>query len=490
MEICFETATDADVERTKARGGREALADYEEQLKDWAFDVAEWKRLGGADVNFLRTFEQGRRMMYLFCREACGTGGYLAESGHYFNDGIDGPDRYVTSFFDIEAYIPRIIFSTVYFANGSSRHLGINSSAGANGARIAALFPVIPDRLKPVVLWHWNRETGGSVERPDPARIAKENPVYSLLYYPLDMKPEEPKTAMPLAWEVPSWGYYAFRNGWEGGEDILFEFLGRTKGNHGWGGPDGGAFRLQGLGHVWASGNTGREVRRWVESVVNLTENPELPFGSRGRIVHSRAEKDGSGAVSYDYTASCYARDQKDAPWEERYGGIIHPGTAEPICRALRAVAIDFSGMSGAKALFAMVDRIEGGKEKEWLWQVPDLNACKADEKGFTITNGDASLRVTFIAPARPKVEVVKEARQTTKSAGHGAGSAISIDIRAVIAQSMDDPSDGRFFVVATLQRGAAPSARAEGSGLDARVTVGRSLVRFDGEKIIISPVR
>lgn len=496
LEPWFEQATDED-----ARKYRQTIAvrkqEYQEQLKDWEFDMQQWTRLGGADLNFLRIHEQGRRMMYLFCREACGTGGYQTESGHYFNDGIDGPDRYaagyrtmfgqdISTFFDIAAYIPRMIAATVYPDNGKSRHLNISSAASANGERIAALFPIIPDRLKPAVLWHWNREVGGSVDKPDLAKIARANPVYSLLYYPLDMKPQHPGSVMPLTWEAPDRGYYMFRNAWRGGDDIVFQFLGRCRGTHGWGGPDGGTFRLQGLSAVWATGNTGREVRRWLENVVNLPEDPEMRFGSIGRVTYARLDPDGSGAVTYDYTDSCYRNDDKQAPFMEAYGGIMRPGTSRPLATALRAVAIDYSGKCGAPALLAIVDRIEGGKGKEWLWHVVDPDAVKTDERGFTISAGDASLRAVFVAPARPALEVAREGRKTTKSAGHMAGSAITLNIKAVVARNQQDATDGRFFVVATLQKGQPPPVSVTGAGLDARVTVGGRVVRFDGQKIIV----
>jgi hypothetical protein len=43
----------------------------------------------------------------------------------------------------------------------------------------------------------------------------------------------------------------------------------------------------------------------------------------------------------------------------------------------------------------------------------------------------------------------------------------------------------GSFFVILTLQRGVAPAVKVEGTGLDAKVTVGQQTVRFDGQKVI-----
>ena len=43
------------------------------------------------------------------------------------------------------------------------------------------------------------------------------------------------------------------------------------------------------------------------------------------------------------------------------------------------------------------------------------------------------------------------------------------------------------FFVVITVQKGAPPEVRTDGTGLDAVVTVGERRLSFDGEKIILT---
>ena len=44
----------------------------------------------------------------------------------------------------------------------------------------------------------------------------------------------------------------------------------------------------------------------------------------------------------------------------------------------------------------------------------------------------------------------------------------------------------GSLFVVMTLQKGDAPEVKVEGTGLDAKVAVGRQVISFDGEKIVL----
>jgi len=38
-----------------------------------------------------------------------------------------------------------------------------------------------------------------------------------------------------------------------------------------------------------------------------------------------------------------------------------------------------------------------------------------------------------------------------------------------------------------TLQKGDAPEVKVEGTGLDAKVAIGRQVISFDGEKIVLA---
>ena len=49
------------------------------------------------------------------------------------------------------------------------------------------------------------------------------------------------------------------------------------------------------------------------------------------------------------------------------------------------------------------------------------------------------------------------------------------------------DSGNGEFFVILTLQRGAAPAVKAEGNGLAAKVTVGGQRISFDGRKVVLA---
>ena len=190
--------------------------------------------------------------------------------------------------------------------------------------------------------------------------------------------------------------------------------------------------------------------------------------------------------MSYDYSDSCYPH-IKDVPykgpWREAYGGIRHPAAEPPPVKALRAIGVDYSGKSGAPCLVVIVDRIDGAKNKEWLWHT-DLNGVKEKTDGFVIERGDASFSGTFASPAKVVVDASLEARKTTKSSGNAAGSAIEMKISAVKVHG-EDPTAGHFFFVGTLQRGPAPKVTVTGSGLDSVIRIGGQTVWFDGSKVV-----
>lgn len=496
FQPCFEAATEKDAEGAKALWEQEG-ADHKARLAEWEVDVAEAKRLGGANIEYIKLFRTGRRLMYLLYREAVGTGGFQAEVGHYNKDTTDGPNRYATAhrqclgydvspFPDITHYLPRHVFTHIFPEQGKPWAQDINGSVRIGGSYFAALFPIVPDAWKPTMLWAWNR-IEGVTDDTSSIKAVEEDPAWGFANYPLDMEPKPPAGTLPLVWEAPDFGFYAFRNGWAGGDDIVAQVFLKAHHIGGWNGPNAGTFRIAGLGRAWAVGPDGRERRRWQESVVWLP-NDDHYEGALGRLAHLKTEKDGSGVVTVDLR-DVYSRQPKGGLYAP-YGGIRREWAFEDSgISGLRAFGVDYSGKCGAPALFAVVDKIRGGHEKVWLWQLPELEAQGKERRVvdvaiegnvFTLRQGDATLRGTFAAPAAVKLTAGARTMQTRHSAGHNAGKPLDIRFSALFAEGGDE-----FFVVATLQRGEPPAATIEGKGLEAKVRVGGRVVSFDGQKIV-----
>jgi len=165
----------------------------------------------------------------------------------------------------------------------------------------------------------------------------------------------------------------------------------------------------------------------------------------------------------------------------------LEPGVAPkrwPATEAIKEV------ISTADALFAIVDKIDGGRRKVWLWQVPKVPGDEKHEKiirvdvddnTFTVPQGEASLHATFAAPSPVKLVAGTRSMEITISAGHKAGQKTTTTFDAVFAEGGDD----FFFVVATLQQGDPPPVKVVGKGLGAKVYVGKQVVTFDGEKVV-----
>ena len=492
----FERASEQELAASQELHAREEI-EYEARLAEWEVDMAEWKRLGGIDVEYYKLFRTGRRIMYLLYREAVGTGGFQAEVAHYNKDTTDGPNRYATAFRhcfgydvspfpDMTHYLTRNAFVYVYPDGGKPWAQDINGSVRIGGRYFAALFPIVPHQWKPAMLWAWNRIEGVT---DDASRVnaVLEDPAWGFVNYPLDMQPKPPAGVLPLTWEAPDFGFCAFRNGWRGGDDVITQVFLKAHHIGGWNGPNAGTFRIAGLGKTWAVGPDGRERRRWNESVVWLPGDDHYE-SALGRLMHLETDKDGSGVVGIDLNDIYSMRPERGTRLYTLYGGKRNDWAFRPSgISGMRSFGVDYSGKCGAPALFAVVDKIQGGKDKVWLWQVPRVSEDRDSKMAeitiagnmFTIHQGDATLTATFVTPSPVKITAGTRAMKIKKSAGHMAGKILDVTFDAVFAEGGNE-----FFVVATLQRGAPPPVKIEGKGLGAKARVGRQTVRFDGEKI------
>ena len=162
-------------------------------------------------------------------------------------------------------------------------------------------------------------------------------------------------------------------------------------------------------------------------------------------------------------------------------------------------MAVDCSGESGAPCLLMLVDKITGGKSKVWAWRLGSgvSKIGKAEDghpadttvegNAFTIRKPDgATLRGTFVVPG--DVKVTAEVKQTEMIGGGGRSSGKTLErpIPGVSATGGTDGRNGDFFVAVTMQRGDRPAVTVEGSGLNARVTVGKQVIAFDGKKVFV----
>ena len=496
----------------KLGGGRE----QDVALRAWQIDRREWEETNAADPGITALFLKARRQMHLHYRIGVGDGGFQAETGAYADIGSWYPlvyaaahrrifGRDVSAYPDITHLVPRRMMQVVFREGGKDLVQKINSVAGFRPQWCAAAFPLAPAAWQPAMLWAWNRAAGVTDAASIPKILGegRQNGLYlahAFVNYPLKMKPAHPGQVMPLTWQAPTLGFYCFRSGWQGRDEFISQVFVKASRIRGWNHPNAGTFRVLGFGHTWVVGSNDRLGFREQEPVVLLPADRH-DAGACGTVTFLAAGPDGSGGLTIDLHEVYARRDDIPearalAPMAARRGPVqidvsrlrptLLPRPKQEPITGLRAVAFDYSGLSGSPCLIALVDRIRGGKQKEWRWQVAQegtkealLPQVRIDGATFALDYGDASLKGHFAAP--PGVQVAHHHKGAVL--GSPGGRQFVGGVRCVTAAGGDD-----FFLVATVQRGDPPPARIEGRGLDAKVTIGRRTVRFDGEKIVFGP--
>jgi len=139
-------------------------AEYAQRIRDWQFDLAEWKRLGGVDIACQKLFEASRLTMRMLVENAIGEGGFQAEVASYGNIASKPALHYaapyrrmfgadLTPALDFEVFVPRKMFAHAYGADGRALAQEINSSTALDLDTFAAVLPAVPEAWQPAVLW-------------------------------------------------------------------------------------------------------------------------------------------------------------------------------------------------------------------------------------------------------------------------------------------------------------------------------------------------
>ena len=507
---CFFQFNDSSEEKAKAFYADPArAAAYDKAKRRYEAELARWKAAGGANLAWLDDADRLRHWNYLCLKRGMGEGGfqgegegYTLECHHVIHDYACGYQnmfgRSVTGLDDISHFAARYVATGIWAPqDGGSRERCVSQSFGGHGggtisARYLARSIVLcPKEWQPVLLWHWLKQLGASVDEVRTEAGAKKafsgnefheslSLAEAFLNYPLDLAPAAPDAILPHVWEAKTRGFYAFRNNWaDGSASIVAQAYAKAGQACGWGQAEAGCFQIYGLGRAWAwkdNDAAGKEGSRWLDNVVMLPDDP-IDAWAHGEVTYFEGDpKTGSGSVTLDlgnvYRTIRQTGEGKAARRERFDGGI----------RGVRAFAADYSGKAGAPALFAVADRITGGTRKVWMWQLPRAERDRADwtldvqGNTFTLTYKDASLKATFVSPRNVKIAQVKG-----RMKAHELSGVADADVSAIHA-SGEDPTDGDFLVVMTIQRDAPPEVKIDG----AKARIGGRTVAFDGKKITI----
>ena len=200
----------------------------------------------------------------------------------------------------------------------------------------------------------------------------KEENFYSLLYYRQTQNVDNPEIANWLNFSDSTQGVVTFRNRYRDDNDIVAVFNTSNRRVAGHKGPDVNTFRILGLGVPWIIGG-GRT--NLVAGQTNLFPGPIDPsdkgdMRTVGKLVNHSFQSDGSGEA-------------------------VGIGSSMGVEGHVRKWMVDYSGETGAAAVFVISDWSENGKV--WRINTPEFIDVKIDVDGFRLTapNG-ASMQAHF----------------------------------------------------------------------------------------------
>jgi hypothetical protein len=373
-------------------------------------------------------------------------------------------------------------------------------------------FGLVEDRFRQICLANWDKTQAMTEEgtfmtfcTASSRDVDACSAAFRFVNHPgIPAKSEDPAALLPKASVDNDKGIFLFRNGWRDADDSVAAVLVEaTEPNQSWYGPEGGDLRWFALGCDWIErgipwGNgvstrnpdpkTGKmPCTRGMGSVIQVpgfdatVDRPGPAAGiPRGKLLSSDLKGDGSGVVTMDL--SNWFLGVGDEEYTDHAGAKKTRKVAKDAgIRALRSVAVDHSGASGAPALMAVADKLTGSPGGE-TWQLCTMPEHKVTFEGqtFTIasTNGP-TLRGTVVAPAGAVItnafgDFVHEANYFGRH-GH-------VRLKRQVVKVRGPGS--LFFVVMTVQRGAAPTVTADAAGTAAKVG-GRTLRFADGKLVM-----
>ena len=292
--------------------------------------------------------------------------------------------------------------------------------------------PLVDPELLPGVIWFLEQYA----TEPYRYGISEELPIsaiYALQGYPTTQNPQNPAQIWDLVLADDRKGFYSFRNQWQDKSDIVASiYLKQELLRASWSFPDAGSFRIAGLGHLWAVAGASEPEPENENIVLNAKTNQQ-----GAELFYFQAEQDGSGVVSLE-----------KQNW-------------------LRSFAVDYSKTSTSPGLFAIVDRFETKETADFqakTWTMHVTGKVTINNNSFTVeAPSGATLQGTFVSPQGIQLSHVSDDESS------------KIEARGI----------NNFFIVMSLQNGSPPDVKIDGNGLNAKATIGKQTIRFNGSNIV-----
>lgn len=407
------------------------------------------------------------RKVQRYDKWAQGDGGYKNEAGSYHG--------YTMPISNMLAHVYRNMTGVTLNHNSMVLPCYVAGDIG-NNRQFATGFGNVPEKMKPAVLWAWKRTEDFG-----------EDPVWTFLNYPLDMDAKSPEGIIPRAYVDEQQGYYLFRNDWTDDAikaDIYFKSFAPT----GWNRANAGSFSIHGFGHTWAWRGEERSGDRFLQENVVLFPGQPASLNGPGHVTHLVSKNNGSAIVSADLGNLLLRRKSGEGGKllsERDYGGVfLNENHTDLGLRWRRSFAADYSGASGAPALFVVVDKTSGGKDVCWQLLTGGKNGNEypvaVNGNTFTISRDAVSLVGTVVSPATPEIHVIEPGTKVNVVDPQGKEKALKTERRSVHITGGDV-----FVIVMTLQKGAPPKVQIAAPGLNWNARIGEQFVYYDGENVV-----
>jgi hypothetical protein len=369
--------------------------------------------------------------------------------------------------------------------------LGANQTSGMWPTCLST----VPGAWRPALRYLYDRAFGLQGDRTFGIDFAY-HAGYVLAGYPFEVEPRNPGEVIP--WVVPDLrhGRHIFRKPWKDANDLLAivhlrseayraSYAIERSGNS-------GDLKIWGLGRQWVDGVSLPVIRMTNRMMGGVTTYFDT-VGDDAAVFGARFDDYYWDAVEKGTTVT-----EEDA---KRMGAelVRVPRWGEPFldhgARVTRHMAVDYSGLSGAPALFAILDRIEGSPVRPG-WNLKLAKGAAATVSGNAFVVGEADklhLKGVFVSPRGVAIRSGLTACALDAAApGRPSGLAEALRRRAAemdkpVATAEKQAHREDYLVVFTIQNGPAPEVRVDGEGVQARIVVGRRAIRFDGRRLILT---
>jgi hypothetical protein len=463
------------------------LAEADDPGPPWEAGRKAWKAAGEASATAPRSLQIALRSIRRYLDEYMGEHGWLVG-----NSDLDEASEVLLPL----AHHARVALGLDLAAGlgeglGWAPLLGIadgmsrwQNDRGPGSLWVPVGLGAVPEAYRGVAAWFCG-ESGAYEQR------LGHTPIYVFVNQPWAVAAEPPDGRLPLALEDQKLGGFVFRSEWDPKACYAILESARTPSRNC---ALGGEFAVYGFGVPWVrrsyfGGGTAYYFNRGSTNSVTV-ENTWPVGGAEPR--HVSLGPDGSGIVSLTMDRLFWGGQPREAVAESSgpsggaWGWGVDWGDGGPVdvgIRAVRSFAADYSGKSGAPALYVVADRFTGAGDRTKTWRAtitgrtvlsepvqPDPKGAPLVARGNAVRlggddGGRAALQMTFLG-AEDVRPVLAAAYQF-------------LEVRA-------ETKGDTFLVVMTLQEGDPPPVKVEGAGASVRVAVGGRTVRFDGERIVL----